>query len=132
MPDTTEKPADWYTLRDLVHEAGKGALRPSLSAEVADALYTAGVRPPVAAAPRTAIGQPADETTRQGMIARAVHTIPPEKIAEHGETVLLAWIQQSIRELAQAGADPFRDVSLMIVGMQDGTVVVTGEARVTS
>lgn len=127
---TTEKPRDYYTLRDLIHEVG--ATTPSKSAAIAEHLYAAGVRPPIAAQPRTALGQPVDAATRQGMIAQAVHTIAPEKVAEHGEDVLLAWIRQSLRELAATGADPLRDASVMIVGMDDGTVVVTAEARVGS
>lgn len=126
-----EKPRDYYTLRDLIHEVG--ATTPSKSAAIADALFTAGVRPPVAAAPRTAIGQPADATTRQGMIARAVHPINADTIAEHGvEVSIMAYLQQSIRELAQLGADPAKDSSFMVVGMEDGTVIVTAEARVGS
>ncbi len=130
MTESTEKPRDYHTLRDLIHEVG--ATIPSKSAAIADHLFTAGVRPPIAAAPRTAIGQPADAATRQSMVAQVIHTITPEKIAEHGEDALLAWIRQSLRECAAAGANPFADASVMIVGMPDGTVVVTAEARVGS
>lgn len=78
----------------------------------------------------TAFGQALDQTKRAGFVAQVVHTIDPEKIAEHGEDVLLAWIRQTLRELAQGGADPMKDATVQIVGMEDGTVVVTGEGLV--
>lgn len=81
---------------------------------------------PVAA--RTSFGQPADPQKRQGFVLNVVHTIQPEQIAEHGEDALLAWIRQTLRELAANGANVLADASLQIVGMPDGVVVVTGEA----
>lgn len=73
---------------------------------------------------------PATPTT-PGLMARVVHTIEPAAFAEHGpELPLLAYLQQSVRELAAHGAQPHRDMTLQVVGMVDGTTVVTGEAQV--
>lgn len=79
---------------------------------------------------RTAFGQAANPAKREGFVLNAVNTIKPEQITEHGEDALLAWIRQTLRELAANGADPMKDATIQIVGMDDGTVVVTGEAGV--
>ncbi len=78
----------------------------------------------------TAFGQALDRSKREGFVLNVVHTIEPDKVAEHGEDVLLAWIRQTLRELAANGADPLKDATVQIVGLPDGTVVVTGEAGV--
>lgn len=87
-------------------------------------------KPEPTPAPRTAFGQPANPDQQAGFVARAVHTIPAEKIAEHGEDALLAFMRQTMRELAQTGADPFRDMTIQVVGMPDGASIVAGEGRV--
>lgn len=105
--------------------------RTQLIAALRDA-YELGAmsKPEPAPAPRTAFGQAANPDQRAGFLAHVMHSIPAQVIEQHGENALLAMLRQTMRDLAQTGADPFRDMSIQVVGMPDGASVVTGEARV--
>jgi len=77
---------------------------------------------------RGSFGQTKDRTAAPGFVVRAVHTIKPEAIAEHGpETALMAWILQTVRELSDGGANPLDAMTIETVLMPDGAVVVTGD-----
>jgi len=74
---------------------------------------------------RDAFGQLTDPEKREGLMVQVVHTIEPEQIAKHGyELSVMAWVQQTFRELHAGGAT--QDMTIAIVPVGD-TLVVTGE-----
>lgn len=109
-----------------------GTVPELLAAAIAQRVLAAGWRPPTPAKPddRTAFGQNPDPAKRAGLVAQVVHSIRPEQFAEHGIPVLGAWCTQVLRDLATNGARPEKDATIMFVGMADGAIIITGEARV--
>lgn len=66
-----------------------------------------------------------------GLAVQTAHVITPDKIAEHGaETIIMAWVLQSLRTIAANGGDPTKDATISIDGMPDGSIVITGEGKV--
>lgn len=65
---------------------------------------------------------------KAGMVVSVAHTVSADKIAEHGpEVAMTAYLRQCMRELAANGARPEKSSSYEVVGMLDGTIVVTAE-----
>lgn len=104
----------------------------TLARAIRDA-FEVGKLGPTAANPVKPSATPVVAGDKAGMFASAVHTISAEKIAEHGpEVAITAYLRHAMRELAANGCRPDQGSSFEVVGMLDGTIVVTAEAMVGS
>lgn len=105
--------------------------RPSVRLAIRDAYELGSLSPKTVEEPKplTPLGLKLGEA-RAGFVATAVNTFNPTERPEPAELQLMAWLQQGFREVAAAGANPLNDAAAQIVGMEDGTVVVTVEATV--
>lgn len=84
--------------------------------------------PRAGAMARTALGE--RMRPGAGLMVQIAHTIKAEDFAEHGEVALLAWVQQSMRELAANGASPERDSTYQFVQLGDGTITISAEGAI--
>lgn len=64
----------------------------------------------------------------EGLAVHVVHGIKAEDYARDGELCLLAWIQQTFREIAQNGADPAKQLTLDLARLENGNILLTAEA----
>lgn len=64
----------------------------------------------------------------EGLAVHVVHGIKAEDYARDGELCLLAWVQQTFREVAQNGADPAKQLTLDLATLENGNILLTAEA----
>lgn len=67
-------------------------------------------------------------TPTEGLAVHVVHGIKGEDYDRDGEMCLLAWIQQTFREIAQNGADPAKQLTLDLARLENGNILLTAEA----
>lgn len=124
--DTLEALADGLFAAPISRDRAIAALRDAF--ELGQLAATPTTPPPTPA--RTALGLPTDPEKRAGLMVQTVHLITADKVAEHGaETVIMAWIQQTLRQIAANGGNPAIDATVSVTGMDDGAITITGEGR---
>lgn len=90
---------------------------------------------PTADEPRNAFGQVVG-AEGPGFLVEVRKVITAEQIAKRAaegvaaEHVVLAWILQSMREIASNGGNPLRDASVRLTGKPNGDVLLEAEGRV--
>jgi len=57
------------------------------------------------------------------------HTVSADVLSEHGEDAVLAWVRQSLRELAQHHPAPLAETYLTLKTNPDGSVTIVTRAR---
>ena len=123
---------DTADLNRIITRATRARVSIDDTEKIAAAFLAAGYRKPAPIDPKPSAREAAAaaKTGGVGMIVRAIHTVKADQLAEHGEVAVMAWIRQSLRELAALGANPMVDATVQLVGMDDGTLVVTAEGLI--
>jgi hypothetical protein len=123
---------DTADLTRIITRATRARVSSDDTERIAAAFLAAGYRKPAPTDPKPSAREvaAAAKTGGVGMIVQAVHTIRADQLDEHGEDAILAWIKQALRELAAGGANPYLDATVQLVGMNDGTLVVTAEGLI--